>query len=119
MLKGDWYSWDADDWGMWGVDYPNENLTYKVTNETISSVCSLSASIYEFFPDFNEFYANHKLCKLFGGQSATTSTAEQTNNAIRFVKALCWDNGDFQCSNDWVGASFYARYRYNDIENVN
>ena len=116
MIKGDWYSWDASDWSMWGLEYPNENLTYKVTNESINSVCSTDASKYEFFPNFNEFHANHKLCKLFGGESANTSTSAQVNEAIRYVKSLCY-NGNFQCSNQWFGVTFYTRYY--DIEKFN
>ena len=69
MMKGDWYSWDVNDWGN-----EDDNVTYQVTTESISSVCSTTESKYEFFPDLNSFYDNHNLCKLFGGRSANTST---------------------------------------------
>ena len=62
MSKGDWYSWNVDDWDL------------GIVNESISDVCNLAKAKWEYFPDHNSFFDNHKLCKLFGGTTADTST---------------------------------------------
>ena len=105
MLKGDWYSWNADDW----VNRDNGSASQKVLNETVVDVCSLSKSKYEYFPDQNEYFANHRLCKLFGGTTANTNTQKLVNETADFVTRHCEIHG---C---W--ASFYTRY--NDIDKFN
>ena len=107
MLKGDWYSWNINDWEM--EDTENPNITYSVTNETINEVCNTGQSIYEYFPDQNAFFDNHKLCKLFGGTTANTNTQKLVNDTADFVQRHC---NKYGC---W--GSFYTRY--NDIDKFN
>ena len=107
MIKGDWYSWNVEDWGL--KDQENPNITYQITNETVNDVCSLSKSIYEYFPDQNPYFANHKLCNLFGGTTAVTSTEKLVNDTADFVQRHC------NMHSCW--GSFYTRY--NDIAKFN
>ena len=79
MSKGDWYSWNVDDWDL-GTDNPN--ITYRIVNESISDVCNLAKAKWEYFPDHNSFFDNHKLCKQFEGTTADTSTQKLVNNFV-------------------------------------
>ena len=62
MLKGDWYSWDSKDWIIKDAT-KNPNDYFKITEETKDSVCYKFESKYEYFPDHNDFFTNHKLCR--------------------------------------------------------
>ena len=106
MLKGDWYSWNAEDWE---IDNDNPNVPYKIINETVNEVCSLSKSKYEYFPDGNNYFENHKLCKLFGGRSADVSTQKLLNESADFIARHCAQHNCYK--------SVYVRF--NDIDNFN
>ena len=117
MLKGDWYTWDAQDWVMLDPE-KNPDDYFQITEETKESLCFKSESKYEYFPDHNDFFTNHKLCKLFGGDVANTSTSQLVDQTIDFLIELC-DREDFECNPMCCGFgnSFYSKY--DDIEQFN
>ena len=117
MLKGNWYSWDSLDWIL-KDSTKDPNDYFQITEETKDSVCYKFESKYEYFPDHNEFFTNHKLCRLFGGKVANTSTLQLVDDTIQFLTGLCEQEG-FQCNPMCCGFgnSFYTAY--NDIAQFN
>ena len=102
--KGDFYSWDVEDWRPFneteGVEYPA-----RVVNISKSELCMKPAK-YFFIPDWFTARAALGICKVFGGKLVNLTTQQQNDDVLEFTNAVrkdpAWKLNDDEWLSVWT-----------------
>ena len=116
FLKGDIYSWDADDWEPYDKELQkNEDsaVQFKTVDIPLESFCTPKQK-YTFFPDMYDFLGSINLCKRFGGELADVSTSGKVQGVLKFLGK---DIGENEKYDDTLLLSTYSSYT-DEIEDM-